>query len=207
MISSHFSLHPLRRTARAAAVISAAAALVLALGASHWAGAATRPAYGGGFTFKMVRTPGVPCLSKAGGSVTITKGSLNDKMTVSVHGLPAKTGFDLFVLQLPNKPFGVAWYQTDIETNSKGEGSATVVGVFSKETFSVSLGGTATFSPTHQYHLGLWFNEPSVPFKLHCEGAATAPIVTPFNGEQHAGIQILNTSNFPDAKGPLSHVS
>jgi hypothetical protein len=29
--------------------------------------------------------------------------------------------------------------------------------------------------------------------------------VTPFNGEQHAGIQILNTSNFK-GKGPLSHV-
>ena len=61
-------------------------------------------------------------------------------------------------------------------------------------------------APTHQFHLGLWFNSPAKPFNLGCEGTATAPIVTPFNGEQHAGIQILNTSNFPDNKGPLSHV-
>jgi hypothetical protein len=30
--------------------------------------------------------------------------------------------------------------------------------------------------------------------------------VTPFNGEQHAGIQVLNTAQFPVAAGPLSRV-
>jgi hypothetical protein len=30
--------------------------------------------------------------------------------------------------------------------------------------------------------------------------------VTPFNGEQHAGIQVLNTANFPVGAGPLSQV-
>jgi hypothetical protein len=30
--------------------------------------------------------------------------------------------------------------------------------------------------------------------------------MTPFNGEQNAGIQALNTSEFPDNAGPLSHV-
>jgi hypothetical protein len=100
----------------------------------------------------------------------------------------------------------VAWYQTDIDTAGTGSGSAIVRGVFSVETFSVSVGGTATFAPTHQYHLGLWFNNPKVPFNLGCEPGATAPIVTPFNGEQHAGIQALNTANFPVNAGPLSHV-
>jgi hypothetical protein len=41
--------------------------------------------------------------------------------------------------------------------------------------------------------------------KEGCAGTATAPIVTPFNGVQHAGIQILNTSQF-HGLGPLSHV-
>lgn len=59
----------------------------------------------------------------------------------------------------------------------------------------------------HQYHLGLWFNNPKVPFGLGCEPGATAPIVTPFNGNQHAGIQVLNTAQFPVDAGPLSHVS
>ncbi len=58
----------------------------------------------------------------------------------------------------------------------------------------------------HQFHLGLWFNNPRTPFNLGCEETAPAPIITPFNGEQHAGIQALNTANFGINKGPLSRV-
>jgi hypothetical protein len=164
---------------------------------------------GSSFTFNMVPSPNInACLPNAKAKVTITPGSLNDLMKVSVSGLAPKTGYDLFVIQLPNKPFGISWYQSDLQTNSKGAGSVEVRGIFNKETFSVSPGGpTTTFSATHQYHLGLWFDDPNVPFNLGCEPGATRPIVTPFNGEQHAGIQVLNTSNFPDNAGPLSHVS
>jgi hypothetical protein len=146
------------------------------------------------------------CLPNAKGKATITTGTLNDVMTVKISGMPPGTGFDLFVIQQPTAPFGVSWYQTDIHANSNGNGSATVQGVFDIETFSVSPGGTTTFAPTHQYHLGLWFNNPKVPFNLGCEPGATTPIVTPFNGIQHAGIQVLNTAQFPVDAGPLSHV-
>lgn len=161
------------------------------------------------FKFSMVPSPNIAgCLPHATGSVTIKKGSLNETMTVSVTGLAPSTGYDLFVLELPNKPFGVAWYQSDLETDSTGAGSVTVKGIFNVETFSVSLGdnGGITFPPTHQYHLGLWFNDPQVPFNLGCEPGQPQPVITPFNGEQHAGVQVLNTSNFPDNAGPLSHV-
>jgi hypothetical protein len=100
-------------------------------------------------------------------------------MMVEVHGLAPSTGYDLFVIKLPNKPFGISWYQSDLETDVHGNGQATVRGIFNVETFSVPTGGpTTTFSPTHQYHLGLWFNDPTVPFNLGCEGTATSPIVT-----------------------------
>ena len=146
------------------------------------------------------------CLLNAKGSVTITTGALNDIMKVTISGMPHNTGFDLFVIQTPGAPFGVSWYQTDIHASSTGTGTATVRGVFDSETFSVSPGGTTTFAPTHQYHLGLWFNSPQVPFNLGCEPGATSPIVTPFNGAQHAGIQLLNTAEFPVNAGPLSQV-
>jgi hypothetical protein len=201
-----------RAWARAVAGLSAiglaGAALSLSLTA---AGAApTRPAALArhhSFTFRLVPSPNIKaCLPHAGGSVTITPNNLNDKMVVSVHGMPADAGFDLFVIQQPLKPFGVAWYQSDVQANAYGTGTATVQGIFDVETFSVSLGGTTTFSPTHQYHLGLWFNNPRTPFNLGCEPGATAPIVTPFNGAQHAGVQVLNTSQFRVNAGPLSHV-
>ena len=146
------------------------------------------------------------CLPNAAGQVTITTGSLNDTMKVTVTGMPPNTGFDLFVIQTPAAPFGISWYQTDIHAGSGGSGSATVKGVFDTETFSVSPGGTTTVAPTHQYHLGLWFNNPNVPFNLGCEPGATSPIITPFNGIQHAGIQVLNTAQFPVNAGPLSQV-
>jgi hypothetical protein len=41
---------------------------------------------------------------------------------------------------------------------------------------------------------------------LGCEPGVAKAIVTPSNGEQHAGIQVLNTSEFPVSAGPLSHV-
>ncbi|MGH3160894.1 MAG: hypothetical protein ACRDOC_03350 [Streptosporangiaceae bacterium] len=169
----------------------------------------TSARHSGAFTFALVPSPGIhSCLPHAGGRVTIIPGSQNDAMEVSVFGMPKNADFDLFVIQQPNKPFGVSWYQTDINADRHGVGHATVRGIFDAETFSVSTGGTTTFGATHQYHLGLWFNDPNLPYNLGCEpnGPGTQPVVTPFNGEQHAGIQALNTAQFPVGAGPLSHV-
>ena len=200
-------------TAAKAVGVIAAGAFAAALSLTATAGAATGGAHArstdaSSFSFGLKPSSSAisACLPKAGGHVTITPGKLNDTMKVSLHGMPADTGFDLFVIQQPTAPFGVSWYQSDIQTNDNGYGSATVKGIFDAETFSVSPGGTTTFAPTHQYHLGVWFNDPNVPFNLGCEPGATQAIVTPFNGEQHAGIQVVNTAQFPVAAGPLSHV-
>ena len=169
---------------------------------------AAAPVNSHSFTFGLVPSPGIKaCLPHLGGFATITPGSQNDLMQVTVFGAPRNADFDLFVIQQPLKPFGVSWYQTDVNANSHGVGRASVRGIFDRETFSVSLGGTTTFAPTHQYHLGLWFNDPNLPFALGCEPGAKVAAVTPFNGEQHAGIQALNTAEFPVNAGPLSRVS
>lgn len=136
---------------------------------------------------------------------------------VEVEGLPPNTDFDFFVIQVPNKPFGMAWYQGDIETNHKGVGHGTFIGRFSIETFVVAPGAVdapLTFNnafpsvspnpetgPIQMYHLGLWFNSPT-----DAENAGCPNTVTPFNGEHDAGVQVLNTSNFPDLQGPLINV-
>ncbi len=193
------------RSAIVLGAVSLAGTAALSIGLTA---AGASPAKEHSFSFKLVpSSPAIKsCLRHASGKVTITPGDLNDTMTVSVSGMPPHSGFDLFVIQTPKAPFGVSWYQSDVQTGKNGAGSATVRGIFDSETFSVSPGGTVTFPPTHQWHLGLWFNNPRTPFNIGCEGAVSAPIVTPFNGEQHAGIQALNTSNFPINKGPLSHV-
>jgi hypothetical protein len=170
----------------------------------------TSARHSGAFTFRLVpSSPAIKsCLPHAGGLVTIIPGSQNDTMDVSISGMPRNADFDLFVIEQPNKPFGVSWYQTDVNVDRHGVGHATVRGIFDVETFSVSQGGSTAFGATHQYHLGLWFNDPNLPFNLGCEpnGPGKQAVVTPFNGEQHAGIQVLNTAQFPVGAGPRSHV-
>jgi hypothetical protein len=170
------------------------------------------------FEFPMVVSAGAKsCLPNVSGRVTIHSSGPTETMHVLVTGLPAKTNFDFFVLQVPKAPFGVSWYQGDIETDHRGNGHGTFIGRFSIETFAVAPGSAPApsvfngpfpdatlnppFNPIQMYHLGLWFNSPADAQKAGCPAT-----VTPFNGEHNAGIQVLNTSNFPDDFGPLRHV-
>jgi hypothetical protein len=157
------------------------------------------------------------CLPAATATVTIKPRGSVEQMDVNVAGLPPKTEFDFFVIQKPGAPFGLAWYQGDIETNESGEGHQRFIGRFNEETFIVAQGSVpapvvhsgafpdATTNPVtepvHTFHLGLWFNSP-----IDAANAGCPADVTPFNGEHNAGIQVLNTSNFPDLQGPLFFV-
>jgi hypothetical protein len=172
------------------------------------------------FTFLMVRSPALNVrpnfVPHALGSVTITAIGPVEVMDVTVVGLPPNTDFDFFVIQVPNAPFGLAWYQGDIETNSNGAGTVQFVGRFSIETFIVapgiapapvvfggpfpSVAQNPQTGPVQLYHLGVWFNNPADAVKAGGPGA-----ITPFNGEHNAGVQVLNTSNFP-FNGPLSAI-
>src|SRR5690349_562325 len=75
-------------------------------------------------TFAMVPSgAAATCLPNATASVTVNSIGPVEIMDVTVDRLPANTDFDFFVTQLPNAPFGVSWYQGDIETNGNGHGS------------------------------------------------------------------------------------
>jgi hypothetical protein len=173
------------------------------------------------FKFDLVRSPALStspdCVVNATGSATIRKAGPVEILKVKVEGLPPNTDFDFFVIQVPNKPFGIAWYQGDIFTNSDGIGEGRFKGRFSQETFVVAPGvadAPLTFDnafpsvspnpatgPIQMYHLGLWFNSPDDADKAGCPETET-----PFNGPHNAGVQVLNTSNFPDLEGPLLNV-
>jgi hypothetical protein len=170
-------------------------------------------------TFPMVVSGAARnCLPNAGANVTIVPGGPVEVMTINAFGLPANTGFDFFVIQVPVTPFGLSWYQGDVQSDGNGNASQTFMGRFSIETFIVAPGPTsaplvfndlpfpdAPFNPPtgpiQTYHLGLWFNSPADAQKAGCPAT-----VTPFNGEHNAGIQVLNTSNFPPDQGPLRQV-
>ncbi len=158
----------------------------------------------------------------AHGRVKIESVGSVEIMSVTVWGLPPNTDFDFFVIQAPQKPFGLSWYQGDIETNRYGVGFERFVGRFNNETFIVAPGAAPAPTPrkdppfpdantnpptppVQTYHLGLWFNDPKDAQKAGGPVVGTPGSVTPFNGEHNAGVQVLNTSNFLD-NGPLFQV-
>ena len=199
-----------RRWRRGRPWLAAAGALLLG-----WSPAAAQ-----GIDFDLVRSAGAEnanCLVDAEGSVSVTPHEEAEVMKIEVKGMPPNTTFDVFVIQLPNGPFGLSWYQGDIQTNSRGVGHAAFLGRFNIETFIVAPGpGPAPVvhtepipdastnpatAPVHTYHVGLWFDSPDAASAAGCPAS-----VTPFNGEHNAGIQALSTKQFPDTQGPLSQL-
>ena len=179
-------------------LLSASITLAVAIGPIGIVPPATAAA-GDSTVFNTVKSAGaVSCLKPgAHGRVTISDLGPVQNMHVEVLALPANTEFTLFVITTPNAPFVPAWYQGDLTTDGSGRGVLDVTGIFSDETFILNPGPT----PVQTDHLGIWFADPADAVRAGCSGN-----VTPFDGDHEAGIQVLNTSNFPDAEGPLRRI-
>jgi hypothetical protein len=169
--------------------------------------------------FKMVRSEsaidqGANCLQGAHANVDVRTVGGNQIMDVTLRNAAPNTGFTLFVIQQPNAPFGVSWYQGDLDTDNQGNGSVQVKGIFSEETFAFALESVPApqvdakdaprnpaFGPVHTLHLGLWFADPQQAADAGCSETRT-----PFDGDHEAGIQALSTRNFPALEGPLGKI-
>ncbi|WP_144259436.1 hypothetical protein [Methylocystis sp. ATCC 49242] len=167
------------------------------------------------FIFNLVRSSTqATCAPNAAARVTIAPTPPKETMHVEVWGLPANTALDLFITQVPKPPFGMSWYQGDLQTDANGRAVGDFEGRFNIETFIVApgaapapvvhAGDAATnpvMAPLHTFHVGIWFNSPTDAARAGCPTT-----VTPFNGTHNAGVQVLNSSNFPDLSGPLRRV-
>jgi hypothetical protein len=179
------------------------------------------------FAFDLIVSPGAAaCLPNATAHVTIVSRGVGtaEDLAFSAKGLPPNTDFDLFVIQVPNKPFGLAWYNGDVLTDRSGNAFQHLRNRFQFGTFVIAPGVASapqthttgpfpdalqnpetfgpdgvTAGPVQLYHLGLWFDSAS-----DAQNAGCPNTVTPFNSNHDAGIQVLNTANFPDTLGPLS---
>jgi hypothetical protein len=197
--------------------LAAPAALALLVGASPRAAAGKDNDFA---AFNMVVSAGAKvCLPHAKATVKIQSFGPVEVLNLDVEGLPPNDEFDFFVIQVPKAPFGVSWYEGDLQTNKLGIGHQTFVGRFSIETFAVAPNTAPApvvfndspfpdaalnppFNPIQTYHLGLWFGSPEEARAAGCPATET-----PFNGAHNAGIQVLNTSNFPDDHGPLRQIN
>ena len=191
---------------------AAVAALLLTTGTAFAKGPHKR------IEFDMAVSAGAAtCLPHARADVRVVDDGTAQDLYISAHGLPPRTGFDLFVIQVPKAQFGMSWYQADVESDEYGNAFQHVRGIFGLETFTVAPGSDPAplvfggpfpdasvnppTGPLQMYHLGLWFDSAKDAQNAGCPGT-----VTPFNGEHTAGIQVLNTANFPDDAGPLQQL-
>jgi hypothetical protein len=212
----------MRKLSKRMTAVAGAAFLAAAGGGAAGVATAGADAAVSHVSFSMVRSAaavGANCLKGAGAKVTIQSQGPVEVMKVSAQHLPRNTDFDFFVIQVPNAPFGISWYQGDLESDSAGNGSGTFIGRFSIETFAVAPGVAPApvvfnkppfpdanhnpqFNPVQMYHLGVWFNSPKDAKAAGCPSGTT-----PFNGEHNAGVQALSTQNFKDANGPLRQIN
>jgi len=146
-----------------------------------------------------------------------TSPGFTERLVIKVSGFQPNTPLVLFTLQVPNKPFGIGWYQGDIAIGPKGSATETFITRANVETFAVAVdvapapqthtGGpfpdakeNPKFAPVHTYHLGIWFDSVEAAVANGCPA-----VQTPFNGDHTAGPQVLNTGNFKGL-GPLATV-
>jgi len=189
-----------------------------------WAGLLASPAHAlDNFTFQLSRSTTLPagCAANVTGSAHVETVGFAENLRVTVKGLAAGTALDIFVIQVPVAPFGLAWYLGDLPVSANGMVTKVFTSRLNEETFAVALGSVAAprphkklpfpddtenpvFKPIHTYHLGVWFNSPEDAKK---NGSTCPATVTPFNGDHTAGVQVLNTASFPALKGPLSKIN
>jgi hypothetical protein len=193
------------------------ATLAAAIGLTALSAPPAPAAVGNFIIFTMKVSPAAAeCLPNAYGRVTVVNLGSVENLHIEVARLKPKTDFDFFIIQVPNAPFGLSWYQGDIQTDAAGNGVGNFTGRFSSETFIVAPGqaivpaplhpedapagskNPAITAPIHLFHLGLWFDS-----HFDAQNAGCPINITPFNGNHEAGIQVLNTGAFPDDKGPL----
>jgi hypothetical protein len=198
---------------RLGGLILAAALLCVVAGSSVAHGAPAKKST----TFTVVRSAGAlaaGCLAQAKATATIVSSGTTETMTIAAQGLPPHATFDVFVLQIPNAPFGVSSYVGAMKSGNQGKATVEVVGRFGLGTFTIAPGSAAApavdasdattnpaFAPVHQLHLGIWFDSPDAGAAAGC-----ANVVTPFNATHSAGPQALSTRNFADGSGPLGRI-
>jgi hypothetical protein len=165
--------------------------------------------------FDLTPSPkSVDCLGVPGGPtptahVTVFRGKLNDLLVIEAQNIKPNLAFDLFTVQHSPllfdgtgdpafKNFGLAWYQSDLQADSKGKIFATINTVLLDQIFGFDP--DFLLPPTNTFHVGFWFNSPAAA--KTCGFDTTHP--TPFNGEHRAGpVAMISVPDAQTGLGPL----
>jgi hypothetical protein len=192
--------------ALATAIIAALAIPAMAIGRADKVKTTTFPLFVNGANLNCLKAPG----QTPNVTATVKRGKTNDTMTLNLSGFKPKLAFDLFTVQhssqlangqpdpafVASKSFGMAWYQSDIQTSSDGTAKVTIKTILLDQIFGFDA--DTGLAPTNTFHVGFWFNDPADAAACGFTG------FTPFNGEHHAGpLAFITRPNATTKLGPL----
>jgi hypothetical protein len=190
------------------------AAVICLLVPSLVSNVAASPSLVASKTFKLFpNKPFLNCLQPTGvtasAKMTVTRGNQNDNGTLTLTGFKPNLGFDMFTVQNSNQTatggpvsgftnFGMAWYQSDVETDSSGNATVKIKTILLDQIFGFDP--AVALAPTQTLHVGFWFD--SVQEAQPC--SATTLVPTPFNGEHTAGpVAFITRPDATTGLGPL----
>lgn len=141
--------------------------------------------------------------------VIVQRGTDNDVLILRAQHLKPHLAFDLFTIQNSNlladgqpnpyfSNFGLAWYQSDLQTDSNGNVDIAIKTILLDQIFGFDP--AVGLVPTNTFHVGFWFNNPEDA--AACGFNPAKP--TPFNGQHKAGPNaMISLPNATTDLGPL----
>jgi hypothetical protein len=119
-----------------------------------------------------------------------------DSFEVDASGLPPNTDFTVFLLEQAGTPFGAAEYIGDISSNDNGRAENEFHLIVQEAFASTLVNGTRVRVDLNQ--VGMWFADPAADD--FCLGPNSP--VTPFDGDNEAGVQAFNSANTTPLPAP-----
>jgi hypothetical protein len=119
-----------------------------------------------------------------------------DTFEIAARNLPPDRQFTIFLLQQAGSPFGAAEYIGDVSTDAHGNGH-TKLRLIVEEAFASTL-VNGSRQRVDLNRIGVWFADPLADD--FCVGVGSA--VTPFDGDNAAGVQVFNSANADPLPAP-----
>jgi hypothetical protein len=119
-----------------------------------------------------------------------------DSFEVDASGLPPNTDFTVFLLEQAGAPFGAAEYIGDISSNDNGRAHNEFHLIVQEAFASTLVDGQRVRVDLNQ--VGMWFADPAADD--FCLGPNSP--VTPFDGDNEAGVQAFNSANTTPLPAP-----
>jgi hypothetical protein len=121
-----------------------------------------------------------------------------DSFEIQARNLPPNRDYAVFLLETAGVPFGAAEYIGDFSTNPAGNGHNTFKLIVQEAFASTLVNGARVRVDLNR--VGVWFADPKDDD--FCQGANGINGVTPFDGDNQAGVQAFNSANADPLPAP-----